>query len=132
MNETETVVDQTQTLFTTADADGRVLAVGHAPRYMVDTQPFPAGGCLLLDVEARVFDDYVKDGQITARPVNSAVMTGTKITQVPNPATVAIDGGMPAPVTDGEIDLTFTQPGTYTVVVSSWPMLDAIFTVIQA
>ena len=75
--------------------------------------------------------NYVSNGVITPRPTNPTTLSGMKLLSVPNPATVTIAGVNPQTVTDGEVDLSFTQPGTYRVVVSSWPMLDATFMVTQ-
>jgi hypothetical protein len=52
-----------------------------------------------------------------------------KISNVPNPSAVTIGGDEPVMVTDGEVELEFTQPGTFDIKVSSWPMLDVTFSV---
>jgi hypothetical protein len=119
-------------------SDGRLHQTGLMPRWMLASQDAaaPAGGHVLeLPEGADLAQDYADQSTtpwtVKARPDNSAVLTGMKISNVPNPSTITIDGGEPATVTDGEVDLEFTQPGTYVIQVSSWPMLDATFTVTE-
>jgi len=71
---------------------------------------------------------YVKDGVATARQANPAKLTGLSITGLPKPSVVTVEG-VDYDVTDGQADLSFDQPGTYTVRVSSWPYLNKEFKV---
>ena len=123
-------VDSTQTAFAVADATGKIVMAGTIPAFMIDTQPMPDGGSRAVG-KATLDKHYVLNGTILERPANPTTITGMKLLNVPNPSTVTIDGASPHQVTDGEVDLSFTQPGTYTVVVSSWPALDATFQVTQ-
>lgn len=124
--------DETQVPYTFHDTDGRIVQTGAMPRWMLATQEdhLPAG-ILAIEVESDLFRDYVLDGAAVPRPANTTVQSGMKLVNLPNPATVAINGTAPQQVTDGEVEFEFTQPGTYTVVVSAWPMLDATFQVTQ-
>lgn len=122
--------DLTQTPYVIADTKGEITLSGLIPAFMVSLQPLEAGQSIVLG-EGRHGVDYVLNGVITPRPANPSTISGMKISNVPNPSTVTIDGVNPQTVTDGEVDLSFTQPGTYAVVVSSWPMLDATFKVTQ-
>jgi hypothetical protein len=122
--------DTTLTYYVIADARGDIVHVGAIPKFMVASQPLEPGQSIVLGV-GRHGVDYVLNGVITPRPTNPSTLAGMKISNVPNPSTVTIDGVNPQAVTDGEVDLNFTQPGVYTAVVASWPMLDATFTVTQ-
>ena len=126
----ETTDANGNTVFVAADSKGEIQYTGSVPEFMMDVQISPAGGSIVRGIGSPV-TDYVLNGAITPRPANTATISGMTISNVPNPSTVTIAGGSPTTVTDGEVDLSFTQPGTYTVVVSSWPMLDATFQVTQ-
>lgn len=130
--------DQTQVFYVLAGSDGRLHQIGKMPRWMLPAQDAiaPAGGHVLevpedADLEQDYADSSTTPWTVKDRPANTAAIDGMKISNVPNPSTVTIDGGEPATVTDGEVDLEFTQPGTYVIKVSSWPMLDATFTVTE-
>lgn len=116
--------------FTIADKSGRIVVSGSVPPFMIDDQPIPDQG----DIVSGIGDpntQYVRGGALAARPANTARLKGMTIRDVPNPSTVSVDGGETHLCTDGTVELHFTQPGTYQVVVSSWPLLDAIFSVTQ-
>ena len=130
MSDTAETIDTTMTAYVAADARGAIVVSGVVPRWMLDAQIPPQGGTIVIG-QGRARTDYIANGAITPRPANTATISGMTISNVPNPSTVTIAGGSPTTVTDGEVDLSFTQPGTYTVVVSSWPMLDATFQVTQ-
>lgn len=123
-------LDYTQTAFALADSTGLITMIGSVPAFMISAQIPPAGGSLVLGV-ANLATDYVLSGVITPRPANPSTISGMTISNVPNPSTVTIAGESPTAVTDGEIELSFTQPGTYNVQVSSWPALAATFSVTQ-
>jgi hypothetical protein len=115
------------TNFVKHDGTGRILYTGHVPDSMLKLQ-----GDNVVAASANVKTDYILNGAVTPRPTNPTTLSGMKLLNVPNPSTVTIAGVNPQTVTDGEVDLEFTQPGTYTIVVSSWPALDATFTVTQS
>lgn len=125
-----TELDHTATDYVVADANGAIQHHGSIPRFMVDSQPLAEGHSIVLGT-GNGRDHYVHNGAITPRPANPTTLSGMKLLNVPNPSSVTIDGVNPHQVTDGEVDLEFTQPGTYTVTVSSWPALDATLTVTQ-
>src|SRR6266571_3682962 len=120
-------VGAAQTAYVFADADGRIYQTGSMPRRMLEQQKHMPAGHRVVEGEGSAQADYVLGGAITPRPANPTTRSGTKLLNVPNPSSVTIDGENPHQVTDGEVDLEFTQPGTYTVTVSSWPALDATF-----
>jgi hypothetical protein len=125
ITDTNTPVD-----YVVADATGKIIIKGRVPFFMLEAQPLQTGQSIVQG-DADPATDYVLKGVITPRPANPTTLTGMKLLNVPNPSTVTIDGVNPQQVTDGEVDLSFTQPGTYTITVSSWPMLDASFRVTQ-
>lgn len=122
--------DYTPTDIVYADSSGKITATGRVPAFMVPDQPPPDGGSVAIGKADKSLH-YVTGGAIAERPANPSTLSGLRISNVPNPSTVTIDGENPYTVTDGEVDLEFTQPATYTVTVSSWPMLDATFQVTQ-
>lgn len=123
----ETKRDETATAYVVADADGRIVLTGVVPAFMLADQTPPAGGALVQGI-ADITGDWVTAGAIAARPANPAVLNGTVLTALPNPSTVTING-VAYTVTDGELDMTFPNAGTYAITVSSpFPYLDAAFT----
>lgn len=122
--------DVTQTSFVTVDTQGRIHMSASMPRFMVDLQPLPDGHVRLFG-SGSFITDYVKDGQILPRPVSTATLNGMTLENLPNPCTITMQGNTHA-CTDPTCELSFSQPGTYTVVVSAFPMLDATFQVTQS
>jgi hypothetical protein len=123
-------LDYTQTVFAVADSTGLITMIGSVPAFMISAQTTPTGGSLVLGA-ANLTTDYVLNGVITPRPANPTTISGMQLSSIPNPSTVTIAGESPTTVTDGEVELSFTQPGTYDVQVSSWPALTATFSVTQ-
>jgi hypothetical protein len=121
----------TPTDFVIADSTGAIVLNGSVPAYQLYGLVVPEGG-QILDVAGDPATQYVTNKTVTARPTNTTTQSGMKLLNVPNPSTVTIAGVNPQTVTDGEVDLEFTQPGTYQVSVSSWPALDATFSVTQS
>jgi hypothetical protein len=124
------MTEHVPTTFVKADANGRILLFGTVPKHMLAIQPL-AEGEQLVEGAGHWDTDYVKDGVVVPRPDNPATLDGMKISNVPNPSAVTIGTESPVDVQDGEVDLEFAYPGTYTVTVVSWPYQDATFTVTQ-
>lgn len=116
--------------FVTADATGRILNSAHMPEFMFDIQVAPQG-CSLVIGQGDPATDYVKDGAVTPRPANPTTLSGMELVNLPSPCTITLEGVDHA-CTDATCELSFSHPGTYTVKVSAWPMLDATFEVTQA
>lgn len=127
MTDTTEDIDVTPTAFVIADANGQIRVTGIVPSHMVTNQTPPAGGSVVTGL-ANMDTDYITGGAIAPRPANPAILNGTVLTGLPNPSTVTING-TPYTVTDGELDMTFPNAGTYAINVSSpFPYLDAAFT----
>ena len=117
----------TQTDFVIADATGQIVLNGNVPAYQLYGLTVPDGG-QILDVKGSPDTDYVSNKTLTPRPANPATLNGAVLSNLPNPSTVTING-TPYTVTDGELDMTFPNAGTYSITVSSpFPYLDASFT----
>lgn len=74
------------------------------------------------------------EGKAKLRLANTAVLTGSTLTQVPVPATVKVgvkgsDAVTEYATNEATVELGFTYAGTYTVTVSAFPYLDAEFEV---
>lgn len=59
---------------------------------------------------------------IMERPLLPVTVAGMTISGVPTGATLSIDGE-PYLVNDGEVELTFSLPGSYLVVIDVWPYM---------
>ena len=70
---------------------------------------------------------YVVDGVVTNRPANPAVLTGATLSNLPVPCDIRVNQTV-YKCTEDHAELTFDQPGTYTILVSAWPYLDGEFT----
>jgi hypothetical protein len=116
--------------YVVADATGRILIKGRIPAFMLDIQPLQSGHVLVPGI-ASLDVDYVSGGKITPRPANSATLSGMTLENLPIPCTITVNGAAHA-CTDPTATLSFSQPGTYPVSVSAWPMYDATFEVTQS
>jgi hypothetical protein len=121
--------DTSLTEYVVADGQGSILLSGNIPRFMIDIQVPPEAAEIVIGY-GRAASHYVAEGVITSRPANTATLDGMTLKTLPVPSTITIDGTAHA-CTDDHCDLEFTQPGTYDVMVSAWPMLDAAFKVTQ-
>lgn len=123
-------MQQSQTPFVVADATGKIVSWGVIPQSMLELQPAPAGGSV---VPGTGMPDtfYVEEGEVLARPANPTVLDGMTLRSLPSPCTITLKG-QTHECTDDHCELSFSQPGTYPVQVSAWPMLDATFEVTQA
>lgn len=74
---------------------------------------------------------YVVNNNLTPRPEFSETVVGTTISNLPIPTTV-LCLNQEYNVDDGEVELTFTLPGEYDVLLTSFPFQDKIVKVIQS
>jgi hypothetical protein len=124
---TDETLDPTEmVVFLKYDATGRILFKGEIPRSMLELQ-----GDNVLEGDADVSLDWIQDGAKVPRPVNPATLSGMTLENLPSPCTITVEG-IDHASTDATCELSFSQPGIYTVKVVAWPMLDATFEVTQA
>lgn len=121
--------DFTRTAYVVADSTGRIILTGLIPAVMIQHQQTPEGGAIVLG-DGGFDTDWVSDGVITPRPQNTATLSGMSLTKLPTPCTITVES-VTHDCADDHCDLSFSQPGTYTVTVSAFPMLDATFEVTQ-
>lgn len=67
-------------------------------------------------------DFYILNGQPTERPASPVTRTDLTLHDVPNGATLWINGV--SYEAEGEVELDFTYPGTYSLRVECFPYLD--------
>ena len=63
---------------------------------------------------------YIKNGQITERPIQQTKLNGLTLTGLPVPCTIHING-TPYDCDSDTAELEFDQPTTYEIRVESWP-----------
>lgn len=120
----------TPTDFVISDSTGAIILMGSVPAYQLQSLTVPDGG-QILDVKGDPSGYYVLNQVLTKRPANTATLVGMKLENLPNPCVIMVEG-VAHTCTDGTADLSFSQPGTYPVQVSAFPMLDAGFLVTQS
>jgi hypothetical protein len=116
--------------FMTVDATGRILNASRMPGFMYKIQVAPEGCSFVLGMEDPE-THYMKDGEIVPRPANTAKLSGMSLLTLPIPCVITAQG-VAHDCSDDTADLSFSQPGTYEVMVSAFPMLDATFQVTQS
>ena len=77
----------------------------------------------LIKGKADPTTQYIKDGQITDRPIQQTKLNGLTLTGLPAPCTIYING-TPYECESDTAELEFDQPTTYTIRVESWPYQD--------
>jgi hypothetical protein len=71
---------------------------------------------------------YIVDKIATPLLVNPTILTDNTLTEVPVGSTVTVNDKVYI-ASESIVELSFTQPGTYSIVVSLFPYLDAQFKV---
>ncbi|WP_210398768.1 hypothetical protein, partial [Oligella sp. HMSC09E12] len=66
---------------------------------------------------------YIKNGQITDRPIQQTKLNGLTLSNLPVPCTILING-TPYECDSDTAELEFDQPTTYTIRVEAWPYQD--------
>lgn len=111
------------TAFASYDDTGRILFKGDVPGSMLHLQP---GNIYAGEVD--IASDYIVDRQPMRRPSFPAKLTGTTLSDLPEPCTLTING-QPFEVTSETVELAFPHPGSYLIRVVKWPYLDGVFEV---
>lgn len=107
-------------------ASGRILSSGTTTE--PETLETPEIG-VLIGAIARLPSDYVSSGRVVARPVNQAILDQNVIKGLPTEVSYITINGVKYTCNDREVTLEFDQPGTYEILVESWPHLDKEFTI---
>ena len=69
---------------------------------------------------------YVVDGVLTDRPVQSTVLIGNTLSGLPVPSKITVNKEV-YECTEDVATLEFNLPGTYRILISSWPYIDKEF-----
>ena len=77
----------------------------------------------LIKGKADPTTQYIKNGQITDRPIQQTKLNGLTLTGLPAPCTIFING-TPYDCDSDTAELEFDQPTTYTIRVEAWPYQD--------
>jgi hypothetical protein len=109
--------------FVKHDAAGRILFCGGVPEAMIELQ-----GQDVWVGKADPRYHYIAGGVRLDRPVNPAKLAGARLSKLPVPCVITINGTR-YDCADQSADLDFTYSGTYTIGVEAFPYLDAEFTV---
>lgn len=116
-------------LFAVVDNTGRIVRYGTCPEGMVEEQAIlPGEQSLVPDVPVSDLTYYYDGTDFVPRPDNPAVLSGMEIINVPVGSVVEIEGQR-YPVDDGTAELSFSMPGTYIVLLYSFPYKDTSFEV---
>lgn len=110
-------------------ATGAITEAGTMQRIVFDLLTIDQGEPYLQatgDIDSHYVDLATK--AVMPKQAGAAVLNGQRLTNLPQPATIDIEGQIYT-VTDGVADLTFDEPGTYTVTVRAVRFLDQIFQV---
>lgn len=111
------------------DATGKIISVfssnpeTEALNKELSINPWVEGDHINKDV-------WVCDGIVTPRSEHPAVLTGKELSQLP-PNTIIKINGSSYPCEEPTATLSFNHPGTYQVIVSSWPYLDKEFSIVN-
>lgn len=128
------------------DSTGFIIRVGSCPETMVDLQK--QGSEFVLAGEANLYNDYILNGVVTARPTQSTSITGTTllangvatvtISGILNPTVVntivppGANANNTIVVTDGTLVFSTTYPGTYIFTLSKFPYLPITYSVVAS
>jgi hypothetical protein len=115
-------------MFTTHDPAGRLLVAKLASEASsATTQPYG----LYVDGMHDGSVSYVVAGAVEPRPGNPTTLSGTTLSNIPLPSQIVIDGVV-YDATGSTMELVFPLPGTYEVIVVSFPPLNKTFQVTQS
>jgi hypothetical protein len=109
---------------------GQILRNISCPPDMIEIQL--AENEYYIESEDTVDDSlfYISEEVVVQRPELSIIVEGITVYNLPNPSTLIVEGSL-YEVTDGEAELSFSFPGTYTVRIQSFPYKDKTIEVTQ-
>lgn len=108
--------------------DGEITSVLKGPEDFIKLNKLMTTD-LYIDGEHDRDTHYITNDEVLLREVCPAEISGeNKIINAPIPGVVTINN-TEYPYNESTIELSFDQPGTYTIKVSSWPYLDKEFVV---
>jgi len=102
------------------DQVGRILRNISSPQDMIEVQL--QEGEMYLESDNLIDDSvfYIDNSTIVKRPSFSETVQGTTISSLPIPTTIIVQG-VSYEVSDGVAELSFNLPGTYPVILQSFP-----------
>lgn len=101
------------------EENGRIIGNHSIPGEILDLNPHMR----LLEGSANPDTHFVKNGEITERPIQQTKLNGLTLTDLPVPCTILING-TPYECDSDTAELEFDQPTTYTIRVEAWPYQD--------
>ena len=107
-------------LFIRANDAGRITATIDAP----DEDAGHYGGMVQWAESGRItpYEHYILNGQPTERPASPVTLSDLTLQGVPAGSTVTINGESYS--AEGDVELEFPLPGTYSLRVECWPYKD--------
>lgn len=107
-------------MFIAYEPSGRIRSLISVAKDMSDFYP----DCIWVDEDIDWNTHYILDGEPTERPASPVFRTDLTLYDVPNGSTLWINGLSYA--VEGEVELEFPLPGTYSLRVECFPYLDYI------
>lgn len=108
------------------EKDGRITGyAGGSPSNINLNKMMSSSLC--VDGKYEETTHFIKDGKARPRPQMGTNLEGSRLKNVPIPSLITING-VEYPCNESEVALEFDQPGTYKIIISSWPYLDKEFT----
>ena len=117
---------------------GRIHCSGTSSDEMLD-QDYSGQGLSLAAIASSPNTQYISNNMLLDRPVMNSILNNSEVpadgittcifSGVPEQAMAHIKTVEIGPIIGGTLELTFDEPGTYTVRLELFPYLDAEFTI---
>lgn len=117
-------------LLKSTEVKDRLASNTLALRILDEARPRGATSYLVSDYDYEIEDIYYNRGKIELRPPCPAQLDGLVLSNLPNPSIVVIEGKQYT-ISDNQVTLSFSYPGTYVVTVQSWPYKERNFKVVS-
>jgi len=107
-----------------SEIDGRITGVITGETLERISTAYAEEGSSFIEVSTKPFasEHYILNGEVTERPASPVTRTDLTLYDVPNGATLWINGESYA--AEGEVELEFPLSGTYSLRVECFPYLD--------